>query len=821
MSIQIFLRRNSVLAVLAVLVFPACKSFQIPKDAGATDAPGGGPGMGGRGTGGHGPGTGGVIAPAMDAGDARFDASSMTGGTVGSGGMLGSGGAGGTSMSGCVAGTTRLCKDDPDHPALGNCGVGLETCAGGQWGTCSVQPAAKDSCALQGDDATCNGQPNEGCPCVSGATQACGPSADTGICKRGTQTCSSGTWGACVGAVFAAPRDCTSASDNNCDGMPDNTLDAVCICSKGATRPCDEHPGKDGTGSCKAGTQTCVVAADSRTSAWGTCSGGVAPVAADTCVPNNDGNCNGIPNEGCACVVGAPPQPCGPAANVGICKRGTQTCVGGTWGACVGAVSAAARDCTSAADNNCDGMPDNTIDAVCACPSGGTQACGQHPNKDGNGPCKAGSQTCVVAADKKSSAWGTCTGSVGPAPADTCGLTDDQNCNGIPHDSCACTNGDVQPCGPPAIGICKPSTHVCAGGTWPTTCPGAVTALPRDCSSSKDNDCNGTPDHLDTATCKCDVMSTAPLGCPISHQCITGNQTCVLSADKGSATVSIGTCAVKTGSSCGSASCTNDTLTPLGICGGSVNAPICNSGGSPSPCGNNHSCMSTTACSQTCSANGGCAAGFYCSGGNTCSPKKDNGQLCSGTNECKSSICGGRCCATQPCTCPQPGAQNLFKNADPGFDLMSTPAMWTSPFSTGASTAYAGDDADGCVYSGSIEKPSYDDAGDPSTCANISLGGTYTFGFSLKNTIQGLDVFYCAIFGCALPNCMDGCGGDQNIDNSGINLVGSAPFWSNRRTVFDVPTDGSVKSLLMRCPDGDAPVYLDKIFLTPGSSGSF
>ncbi len=36
-----------------------------------------------------------------------------------------------------------------------------------------------------------------------------------------------------------------------------------------------------------------------------------------------------------------------------------------------------------------------------------TQACGQHPGQDGNGPCKAGSQTCAVAADKKSSAWGS------------------------------------------------------------------------------------------------------------------------------------------------------------------------------------------------------------------------------------------------------------------------------------------------------------------------------------------------------------------------------------------------------------------------------
>src|SRR5438876_9048590 len=134
-------------------------------------------------------------------------------------------------------------------------------------------------------------------------------------------------------------------------------------------------------------------------------------------------------NEGCTCVEGTK-QPCGPTAEVGICKKGSQTCSGGAWGACTGAVFAAARDCTSTLDNDCDGHPDNTTDAVCACASG-TQACGQHPGQDGKGRCKAGSQTCVVAADKKSSAWGTCSGSVGPASADGCDATNDDNCNGV------------------------------------------------------------------------------------------------------------------------------------------------------------------------------------------------------------------------------------------------------------------------------------------------------------------------------------------------------------------------------------------------------
>jgi hypothetical protein len=815
MSIRTFAWKNA-FAILALLIFPACKSFQVPGDAGAHDS--GNPGGGGRGLGvggggrggGAAAGSGGMLGPSTDAADAP---------DMGSGA-----GAGGSPVSGCVAGTTRLCKDDPDHVALGNCGNGSEPCIAGTWGPCSVQPAAKDSCALQGDDATCNGQPNEGCPCVSGTTQACGPAADVGVCKRGAQTCTNGAWGACVGEVFAAARDCTSTADNNCDGMPDNTVDAVCACTLAAARPCDDHPGKDGTGRCKAGSQTCVIAADKKTSSWGTCSGSVGPTSADTCVAGNDDNCNGVPNEGCACVAGTT-QPCGPAANVGICKRGTQTCTAGTWGACTGAVSAAARDCTSSADNNCDGIPDNTVDATCACPSGGSQACGQHPGKDGNGPCKAGSQSCVVAADKKSSAWGSCIGAVGPASADTCGPTSDENCNGIPHDSCTCANGDVRPCGPAAIGICKPSTQVCTGGMWPSTCPGAVTALPRDCSSTKDNDCDGTADNLDTSTCKCNYLSTTAIGCPVSDPCITGNQACVLSADHGSTSVGNGTCAVKTGTSCGSASCANDMLKPAGTCGGTVSAPTCSSGGSPAPCANNHACMSTTACSQTCSGSAGCTSGYYCSGGNNCSLQKSNGALCGAGMECKSNVCGGRCCATQPCNCPQPSAQNLFSNADPGFDSMSTIGSWLVPLSPSNFVGYVADDADGCIYSGAIVKPSVNDGfGNPGRCVNISAGGQYTFGLSAKIPMPPtFNVFYCAIFRWGGPNCTGDDDGDSYIANSDIDLgsVGVSLPWTSSSRSFTVPTDGTAQSLQMRCPDGDTPVYIDKVFLSQGFSGGF
>ena len=428
----------------------------------------------------------------------------------------------------CLEGATRLCKDDPDLSALGNCGGGMELCAAGRWGTCSVVPASKDSCAITGDDANCNGKPNEGCPCVDGSQQPCGPAADVGMCKRGTQSCAGGTWGSCTGAIYSAARDCTSAADNNCDGVPDNTPDMVCVCAATTTRPCDEHAGKDGKGRCKAGVQTCAVATDRKTSTWGTCTGSVGPAAADACTPSNDDNCNGMINEGCTCFEGSK-QPCGPIAEVGICKKGSQTCTGGAWGACVGAVLAGTRDCTSMLDNDCDGHPDNTIDAVCACAAGETQACGQHPGQDGKGPCKAGSQACVVAADKKSSAWGTvCTGAMAAKPRD-CTSATDNDCSGLPDNqdsACACPANTSGPCPGNNNPPCKSGTRQCVlsadktNTSWSTTCAGQVLPAAADNCSTKGNDanCNGMPNE----GCQC-TNDASPKTCPCGTQkCTNG-----------------------------------------------------------------------------------------------------------------------------------------------------------------------------------------------------------------------------------------------------------------------------------------------------------
>lgn len=283
--------------------------------------------------------------------------------------------------------------------------------------------------------------------CAEGATRTCGPDSAVGNCRLGKSTCLQGVWSECEGAVLPAPRDCSSEADNDCDGRPDNTVDDTCRCAQGAHDPCGTHPGFDGNGPCKAGQRSCVLSADKLSSDWGECTGAVGPGKDSCSVAGDDTDCDGTPNSGCPCVEGQTVD-CGPTAAVGICVVGKSTCHNNKLGACVGAVTALARDCRSALDNDCDGTPDNETKAFCTCTVGETQPCGEHPGLDGTGICKGGEQKCEPGNNNTTSAFGQCTGSTGPAARD-CSSTEDNDCNGTPDTSesaCGCTLGEEAVC---------------------------------------------------------------------------------------------------------------------------------------------------------------------------------------------------------------------------------------------------------------------------------------------------------------------------------------------------------------------------------------
>jgi hypothetical protein len=106
-------------------------------------------------------------------------------------------------------------------------------------------------------------------------------------------------WSTCAGAA-AGLRNCASSLDNDCNGTADNAESTYCKCAtSGATQTCNSHPGYDGVGTCRAGTQTCVFAADKSTSGWGPCGDDIGPVADEGCGPNQpDANCNGKAGDG-------------------------------------------------------------------------------------------------------------------------------------------------------------------------------------------------------------------------------------------------------------------------------------------------------------------------------------------------------------------------------------------------------------------------------------------------------------------------------------------------------------------------------------------
>jgi hypothetical protein len=344
-------------------------------------------------------------------------------------------------------------------------------------------------------------------PTQEGLTGVGGVQPVDAVSDQATASCD-GDAGSCDGpasgsvCVSTGLRDCSSDLDNDCDGQPDNVADDVCLCALGSVEPCDEHPGLDGRGQCRPGSRTCIAGEGNLTSNWSACEGSVGPGQQDSCAAEGDDtDCDGTDNGGCPCIEGET-RPCGPETENGICQRGNQTCVNGAFGQCQGAVFPSTRNCGSQQDNDCDGRPDNTIDNVCTCAIGSMRACGAHPG-DGNGQCRAGSQSCEGRANNSTSIFGACTGSVGPAPQDSCAQGNDSNCNGVPNEGCACINGNARGCGPDTdVGNCQRGSQTCVNGTF-GQCQGAVFPGARSCGSQQDNDCDGRPDNTIDNVCEC------------------------------------------------------------------------------------------------------------------------------------------------------------------------------------------------------------------------------------------------------------------------------------------------------------------------------
>ena len=131
---------------------------------------------------------------------------------------------------GCVPKATVSCYTGAaGTDGVGPCKAGTKTCneQGTAYGPCvgEVLPQAETCNTPEDDD--CDGQVNEGgagCVCLPNSTSSCysGPAgtAGVGVCKAGVRTCNAqGTgFGACVGQVLPAAENCSTPTDDNCNG---------------------------------------------------------------------------------------------------------------------------------------------------------------------------------------------------------------------------------------------------------------------------------------------------------------------------------------------------------------------------------------------------------------------------------------------------------------------------------------------------------------------------------------------------------------------------------------------------------------------------
>ena len=346
----------------------------------------------------------------------------------------------------------------------GVCNGAVQGCAGeAGWQACTPETYSRDpryvavETAAHCDDALdndCDGLINEDCECADGDSQVCG--AAIGQCTQGRQICTDGRWGECDGVGPTA--EICDAIDNDCDGTVDEEIEAP---------PCALS-----VGVCAGAHKTCI---DGQFNDCDRVQYGPPFQGNETFCDTLDNDCDGDTDEQCECTDNAV-QSCG--SDVGVCTRGSQTCVRGEWAACEGEVAPVAEVCDGL-DNDCDENIDEGLiggqcplqQGVCA---GSTQSCGG----------QAGWIACDVASYGELYVV---------AESDSFCDGRDNDCDGEIDEECECSPADEPPVCGSNIGECQAGLLRCVGGHF-GECEGEIPPAAEICDGL-DTDCDGATDE--------------------------------------------------------------------------------------------------------------------------------------------------------------------------------------------------------------------------------------------------------------------------------------------------------------------------------------
>ncbi len=614
-------------------------------------------------------------------------------------------------------------------------------------------------------------------------TNSCGLKGPGAVCGSSAE-CQSGlscAQGVCCNSPCAGP--CQSCALPNtpgtCTNVPANQVDPAAQCLDKGAAGCGTNGKCDGNGGCQlylqgttCGGSTCP-AGTSTFTGTSTCDGAgkcVTPnpapcfpfqcgtnVCKNICTSDADCASPAVCNSSGSCGLKPPGQSCATAAECasGFCSQSV---------CCATACTGVCQSCAlTTAPGTCTNVPSGTADPQGTCHDQGNTSCGTDGFCDGNGACRlyAGGTSCAppscpTGATSLTSGR-TCDGKGTCQPASTIGCAP-YICNGSTACKSACAvDGDCQ-----APDICDPLTNLCGNKKrLGQACTASSDCLTADscvdgvcCSSSSCGTCQSCNVTGSAGNCANVAANTTE-----PHGLCAANPPC---GDTG-ACDGAGHCQLGgTGVSCGTASCTGATFTPVSHCNGTGACAAPTS----SACPGGFVCASNGTCKTACTADADCVAPLTCqgSGATKSCALKPNGQACGAANQCISGFCtDGVCCGTGPCgTCQACNVNGLGSCAP-------IPAGTAAPSGQCASTGACGNTG-ACNGAGACALAATSVTCAPATCS----GTTYTPASFCSGTgsCTPAGTSSCAPYVCGAGSCKTTC----NLDTDCVPVNGNNTY---------------------------------------------